>query len=87
MPIQSGTQDVTTTAVQIDGNFQGWTHIHLRNNDNTKKLFVGNSDVSILNGMVINGLETIDFDIPPNDFFCMVAESGTVSVSWLKVTS
>lgn len=87
MPIQNGTQDIGTTAVQVDGNFQGWTHIHLRNNDNTKKLFIGNDEVSAANGLTVNGLQTIDFDIPPNDHFCMVAESGTVSVSWLKVNA
>ena len=86
MPIHGGSTNVSTTAVQVDGNSAGWTHIHLRNNDNTKTLYLGNSDVSAANGLMINGLETVDFDIPPGDFFCMITSSGTASVSWLKVT-
>lgn len=85
MPITSGTLTVGTTPVQIDGNFQGWSHIHIRNNDSTKTLYIGNGTVTIANGMPLDKLATIDFDLPPNQSFCMVTDAGTVSVSWLRI--
>lgn len=85
MPIHGGTFSVGTTAVQVDGNFNGWSHIHIRNNDTTKTLFIGNSNVTFGNGMLLDKLSVIDFDIPPGDSFFMVTDSGTCSVSWLRV--
>lgn len=86
MRISSGTLLVGTTSVQIDGNAVQPSHIHIRNNENTKTLFVGNSDVTIANGLPISALTTIDFDLPPSEAIHMVSDSGTHSVSWLRIT-
>ena len=83
--ISSGTQTVGTAAVQIDGNSTHWTHLHIRNNDSTKTLFVGNANVTIANGLPVDKLVTIEFDIPPNEQIFMVSESGNHSVSWLRI--
>ena len=83
--IKGGSLTVGTTAVQVDGNFKAWSHIHIRNNDNTKDLLIGGDDLTAANGMTVKGLDTIDFDIPPGEAFYLLATSGTVSVSWLRI--
>lgn len=85
MPIHGGSINVSTTPIQVDGNSNGWSHIHIRNNDQTKTLFIGNSTVTAGQGLMINALETIDFDIPPGDYFCMVTSAGTAAVSYLRI--
>lgn len=85
MAISTGTMSVGTSPVQIDGNYTGWSHIHIRNNDTTKTLYIGNGTVTTANGLPLDKLATIDFDIPPNHSFSMVTDSGTVSVSWLRI--
>lgn len=84
--ITSGTLLVGTTAVQIDGNSVQPCHLHIRNNESTKTLFVGNSDVTIANGLPIAKETTIDFTLPPGEAIHMVSDSGTHSVSWLRIT-
>lgn len=86
MPISNGSVTVGTAAVQIDGNSVQPCHIHIRNNDDTKKLLVGNSTLTVANGLPVDKLATVEFDLPPGDSLHMIAESGTISVSWLKVT-
>lgn len=83
--ISNGTISVGTSPVQIDGNSNGWSHIHIRNNDTTKALYIGNSNLTIANGLALDKLATIDFDIPPGVAFNMVTDTGTVSVSWLRI--
>jgi hypothetical protein len=83
--VSSGTIAVGTTAVQLDGNSNGWSHVHIRNNDSTKTLFIGNGNVTFGNGLSVDKMATIDFDVPPGVAFHMVTDSGTCSVSWLRI--
>jgi len=83
--ISNGTLFVGTSPVQIDGNSNGWSHIHIRNNDTTKTLYIGNSALTTANGLALDKLATIDFDIPPGISFNMVTDAGTCSVSWLRI--
>ena len=85
MGIYSGTQTIGKVATQIDGASVHWTHIHLRNNESTKTLYIGNSTVTVGNGLLINGLETVEFNVPPNQHLYMVSSSGDHTVSWLKI--
>ena len=85
MAISSGTLTVGLTAIQVDGNSVHPAHIHIRNNDITKTLYIGNSNVTFGNGMQLDKLATIDFDIPPGDSFHMVTDAGTCSVSYLRI--
>lgn len=85
MAISSGTQTIGTTASQIDGASIHWSHFHIRNNESTKTLYIGNSNVTIGNGLLVNGLETVEFDIPPNQHLYMVSSSGDHTVSWLRI--
>jgi hypothetical protein len=83
--IHTGQLTATTTAQQIDGNFTGWSHIHIRNNDNTKSVYIGNSDVSGSNGLQLDGNSWVDFDLPPGDAINIVTSSGSSLISWLRI--
>lgn len=86
MPVTSGTQTVGTARVQIDGVSVQPCHIEIRNNDTTKTLYVGGPDVTTANGLPVDKLATMHFDLPPLERVFMVAASDTVSVSWMRVT-
>jgi len=83
--ISSGTQMIGTTRSQIDGNSVHWVTLTIRNNEDTKTLFIGNSDVTIANGLPIDKTSTQSFTIPPGARLFMVSDSGTHSVSWLRI--
>lgn len=84
--ISSGTLTVGLTAVQIDGNSVQPCVIKIRNNDSTKTLYVGNSDVTIANGLPIDKLTTLEFKLPPGEAIHMVSSDTGHSVSWLRIT-
>lgn len=83
--ISSGTQTIGTTPSQIDGNSVHWVTITIRNNEDTKTLYIGNSDVTTANGLPLDKLSTQTFTIPPSATLHMVSDSGTHSVSWLRI--
>jgi len=84
--ISSGSLTVGTTAVQIDGNSVQPCVIKIRNNDSTKTLFVGNSDVTTANGLPIDKLTTLEFKLPPSEAIHMISSDTGHSVSWLRIT-
>lgn len=83
--VTSGQQIVGTTRVQIDGMHNQWSHIHIRNNDTTKTLFIGGENVTAANGLAVDKLATINWEIPPNAGIYMVASEGTVNVGWMRI--
>ena len=83
--ITSGTQTVGTTAVAIDGVAAGPCHIHIRNNDSTKTLYIGNSNVTTANGLPVDKLATIEFDVPAGEQLHMVSSEAGHSISWLRI--
>lgn len=84
--ITSGTLTVSTSAVQIDGNSVQPAVLKIRNNDSTKTLYVGNSDVTTANGLPIDKLTTMEFKLPPSESIHMISDAGDHSVSWLRIT-
>ena len=85
MAIHTGQLTATTSPQQIDGNFTGWSHIHIRNNENTKSVFIGNLDLTIANGLQLDGNSWVDFDLPPGDSISIVTDTGTTLISWLRI--
>jgi hypothetical protein len=83
--ITSGTQTVGTTAVAIDGIAASPHHMRVRNNDTTKTLFLGGSNLTAANGLPVAKLETIDFDMPAGEQLFMLSEGNSHSVSWLRI--
>lgn len=86
MAVTSGSQTVGTAALQIDGNSQFQAHMKIRNNDSTKTLYIGGPDVTTANGLPIDKLTTLEFDIPPGEAMFMISTDTGHSVSWLRIT-
>lgn len=85
MTVHNGQVAVGTSAVQVDGNSTGWSHLHIKNLDTTKDLFVGNSTLTTANGFAISKLESFEFDLPPGDSVNLVSSAGTVQVAWMRI--
>jgi hypothetical protein len=85
MAISSGQQVIGITPVAIDGVSTNPYRLHLHNNDNTKALFIGNSNVTIANGMKMDGGAVLEFVISPNQQLHVVSETGTHTISWLRI--
>ena len=85
MAITSGSQTVGLTAVAIDGIAASPCHIHIRNNDTTKTLYIGGSNVTTSNGLPLDKLTTIDFDVPAGSQLYMISSDTGHSVSWLRI--
>jgi hypothetical protein len=85
MAITSGSQTITTTRSQIDGNSIHSTHIHIRNNESTKTLYLGGDDVTVGNGLLVDGNTFVDFDLPPGEKIFAISSSGSHTISWLRI--
>lgn len=85
MAITSGSQVVGTTAVAIDGVAASPCVIYIRNNDSTKTLYLGNSDVTTANGLPIDKLSTQNFALPAGGQLHMVSSDTGHNISWLRI--
>ena len=83
--ISSGTQTVGTTAIAIDGVAASPCVIYIRNNDSTKTLYMGNSNVTTGSGLPIDKLSTQSFHLPAGEQLHMVSSDTGHSVSWLRI--
>ena len=86
MPISSGQLTVGTTPIQIDGSSVSNFQLHIHNDDNQNNLFIGNSDVTISNGLILQKLDSTELRLSPNDHVYLVSTSANHLVSWLKIT-
>lgn len=85
LPIESGRMTVGTSAVQVDGVGVSPIRIYLHNEDSTKTLYVGNSNVTIANGFGIDKSSIQDFLIFPGQSLWIVSESSGHTVSYLRI--
>jgi hypothetical protein len=85
LPIESGRITVGTTPVQIDGVGVSPIRIYVHNEDNTKTIFIGSSDVTIANGFGLNKLESQDFLLFPNQSLWVVSDSSGHIISYLRI--
>lgn len=86
MPISSGQVVVGTTPVQIDGTSVSNFKLHIHNDDNQNNLFIGNSNVTISNGLILQKLDSTELNLSPNDHIYLVSSSANHLVSYLKIT-
>jgi hypothetical protein len=85
--ITSGQTTVGTAApVQIDGSSVNPMYLTIHNNDNTKVLYLGGSDVSSTNGLTLLKQETIQFTLNPGEALYAISSSGDHVISWLRQT-
>jgi hypothetical protein len=85
LPIESGRITVGTTPVQIDGVGVSPIRIYVHNEDNTKTIFIGGSNVTIANGFGLNKLESKDFLLFPNQSLWVVSDSSGHTISYLRI--
>lgn len=85
MAVTSGSQVVGTTAVAIDGITASPCVIYIRNNDTTKTLYIGNSDITTANGLPIDKLSTQNFALPAGAQLHMISSEPGHNISWLRI--
>jgi hypothetical protein len=86
MAITSGQTTVGTAVVQIDGCSPNPSSLHIHNMDNTKVLYIGNSDVSITTGLGLQKLDSLEITLNPGEALYAISETGSHVVSWLRQT-
>lgn len=86
MAITNGQQTVGTAVTQVDGLSTFQSHLVIHNNDTTKDLLLGGPNMTAGNGVPLAKLQYIQLDIPPLEAVYLMATSGTVSVSWMRIT-
>jgi hypothetical protein len=85
MAVTSGQQVIGLTPVAIDGVSTNPYRLHFHNNDNTKKVFIGGSNVTVSNGMELDGHGMLEIIVSPSEQIYVVSESGNHTVSWLRM--
>lgn len=84
MAISSGQISVGLTPTIIDGTHNGVFKLTVHNADNTQKVYVGGPNVTIANGLGIEKLETLQFQLAPLDSLYAVSDKTGHIVHWLK---
>jgi hypothetical protein len=85
MPISSGQITVGTTRVQIDGTNASVYRLHIHNNDNQVNLYLGGSDVTTANGLILEKTDSTEIQVSPGDSVWVVSSSNNHLVSYLVV--
>lgn len=83
--ITSGQQSVTAVPTKIDGRSTKNSYLHVHNHDNTKDLFVGNSDVTINNGFKIMKQDSLEVYLPPLNDLYVVSDGTSHTISWIRI--
>lgn len=74
----------TAIPAQIDGSSASNTRLTIHNVDNTKTLYLGNSDVTTLNGLPLLKQETIQIALAPGEALYAISSGGDHVVAWLR---
>jgi len=83
--ISSGQLTVgTATPVQIDGNSVHSMYLTIHNNDNTKALYLGGSDVTVANGLRLLKEQTLQFTLFPGESLWAISDGGDHAMSYLR---
>jgi hypothetical protein len=86
MAISSGQVTAGTARVQIDGTSSSVYRLHIHNNDNQISLYLGGSDVTTANGLILEKTDSTEIQVSPGDSVWVVSSSASHLVSYLKVT-
>lgn len=86
MAITNGNQTIGTAVAQVDGLSQFQSTIFIHNNDTTKDLLIGGPNLTVANGVPVAKLQYIEIQVPPLEAVYLLSASGTVSVSWMRIT-
>lgn len=81
--IEAGNVTVTTTVTKLVGPHTNPVHVTFRNNDNTKDVLIGDTDVTATHGLVLAKLDRFDFTLYPGNTLYGITSTGTAEVSYL----
>ena len=84
--ISSGQTAIGTAATPIDGVWANPSRITLHNADNTDAVYIGNGNVTITNGLGVEKLQTLQFDLQPLEQLHAVSSKTGHVISWLRQT-
>lgn len=86
MPLTSGQTTVGTVAVQIDGASHNPSFLHIHNDDNTKSVYLGGSNVGTADGLNLQKLDSIEINLFPGNSIYAISTSNNHTISWLRQT-
>jgi len=75
----------TATPTAVNSPFVNPTRIHIHNNDNTNNLLIGNSSLTLSNGLALPKLDSIEIILPPNMIIHLLSSSGNINASYMIV--
>jgi hypothetical protein len=86
MALASGTVAVGTAATQINGASANPMKLHISNNDNTDTVYLGAQEVTINNGLVLQKLERIVFELNAGERIFAVSSKAGHIISYITQT-
>ncbi len=84
MAVTSGHITVGLTATIIDGTHNGVFKLTIHNADNTAKVYIGGPNVTVSNGLGIEKLQSLQFQLAPLDSLYAVSDKADHIIHWLK---
>lgn len=81
--IEAGNVTVGTAATKLVGPHTNPVHVIFRNNDTTKDVRIGDSDVTATHGLVLAKQDKLEFTLYPGNALYGITSSGTAEVSYL----
>jgi hypothetical protein len=81
--LEAGNVTVGTAVTQLLAPKSNPVHVLFRNNDNTKDVRIGDTDVTATHGLVLAKLDKIDFVLQPGLSLWAITSTGTAEVSYL----
>lgn len=84
MAITNGQTSIGTAATPIDGLHTNPSRIVIHNLDNTDAVYLGNSTVTITNGMELMKQETLDIQLEPLEQIYAVSTKAGHKISWMR---
>jgi len=82
--ITNGVLSVGTAASRIDGRAAGSTLLTIHNNDNTDAVYLGDENVTTVNGLVVAKSERIQMVLHPLEQLYIISSKNGHTVSWLR---
>lgn len=82
--ITNGRTTVGITPTLIDGTFNSNFRLVIHNTDNTSKLYIGDSNVTISTGFELDAHGMIQFEMNPSEELYAVSEKEGHIITWLK---
>jgi hypothetical protein len=82
--ITTGHATIGTTASIVDGTSNSDFRLTIHNADNTTKVYVGGPDVTINNGLGIEKLTTLQFEMYASQELYAVSNKAGHIIHWMK---